>query len=400
MHRAIGPVSGFDPRPDPEPNEGSPMKRPSLLIIADGETDADMRFALGLQVTGRTVFLRTGGRSIALLPDADVARTREQSQVGRVDSISKYLRRAERTGSADPGLAQVASLLCKEYRVRKITVPHLFPSGLVKQLRRLGIRVKVREGHFFKEREFKTPIEIRRIVAAVGMAEVGLSEGIHALRRSRIGPARQLVLHGTALTCEKLRTIIDTGVMQAGGIPLHTVVKAGPQSCDPHGPGTGPLLAQSPILIDIRARSARTGYHGRLARTVTRGHASEALRQHYETVRRAQEIAVAELRPERSARGIHETLRRFFLAEGFRTRTSGPRPTGFLHETGAGIGLEPAETPSLHGTSKDLLQPGHVVTVHPGLYYPEMGGVRLGDVVRVTETATETLTQFEKVLEI
>lgn len=376
------------------------MKRPSLLIIADGETDADMRFALGLQVTGRTVFLRTGGRSIALLPDADVARTREQSQVGRVDSISKYLRRAERTGSADPGLAQVASLLCKEYRVRKITVPHLFPSGLVKQLRRLGIRVKVREGHFFKEREFKTPIEIRRIVAAVGMAEVGLSEGIHALRRSRIGPARQLVLHGTALTCEKLRTIIDTGVMQAGGIPLHTVVKAGPQSCDPHGPGTGPLLAQSPILIDIRARSARTGYHGRLARTVTRGHASEALRQHYETVRRAQEIAVAELRPERSARGIHETLRRFFLAEGFRTRTSGPRPTGFLHETGAGIGLEPAETPSLHGTSKDLLQPGHVVTVHPGLYYPEMGGVRLGDVVRVTETATETLTQFEKVLEI
>lgn len=376
------------------------MKRPSLLMIADGETDADMRFALGLQVTGRTVFLKAGSRSIALLSDADVARTREQSQVGRVDSISKYLRRAERTGIADPGLAQVAFLLCKEYRVRKITVPHLFPAGLVKQLRRLGIRVKVREGHFFKEREFKTPIEIRRIVAAVGMAEVGLSEGIHALRRSRIGPARQLILHGAPLTCEKLRTIIDTGVMQAGGIPLHTVVKAGPQSCDPHGPGTGPLLAQSPILIDIRARSARTGYHGRLARTVTRGHASEALRQHYETVRRAQEIAVSELRPERSARGIHETLRRYFLAEGFRTRTSGPRPTGFLHETGAGIGLEPAETPSLHGTSKDLLQPGHVVTVHPGLYYPEFGGVRLGDVVRVTEAAAETLTQFEKVLEI
>ncbi len=376
------------------------MKRPSLLIIADGETDADMRFALGLQVAGRTVFLKTGSRSVALLPHADVARARDESQLGRVDSISKYLRRAERTGMTNPGPAQVAFLLCKEYRVRKINVPHLFPAGFVKQLRRLGIRVKVRDGHFFKEREFKTPIEIRKIVAAIGMAEVGLSEGIHALRRSRIGPARQLILHGTPLTCEKLRAIIDTGVMQAGGIPLHTVVKSGPQSCDPQGPGTGPLMAHSPILIDIGTRSARTGYHGRLARTVTRGHASEALRQHYETVRRAQEIAVSELRPGNPARGLHETLRRFFLSEGFRTRTSGPKPTGFLHETGAGIGLEPAETPCLHGTSKDLLQPGHVVTVYPGLYYPQIGGVRLGDVVRVTETAAETLTQFEKVLEI
>ena len=376
------------------------MKRPSLLIIADSETDADLRFALGLSASGRTVFLKTGSRSIALLPDGDVARARMESQVGRVDSISKYLRRAERTGISDPGPAQVAFLLCKEYGVRKISVPHLFPAGFVKQLQKLGIRVKVRDGHFFREREFKTPVEVRKVVAAVGMAEVGLSEGLHALRRSKIGPRRQLILHGVPITCEKLRTIIDTGVMQAGGLPQHTVVKAGPQTCDPEGPGTGPLLAQSPILIDIRTRSARTGYHGRLARTVTRGHAPEALRQQYETVRQAHEITLGALRPGRSARGLHETLRRFFYSEGFRTRISGSRPTGFLHETGCGIGLESTEAPSLHSTSEDILQPGHVVTLHPGLYYPEIGGVRLGDVIRVTEGAAENLTQFEKVLEI
>lgn len=376
------------------------MKRPSLLIIADSETDADMRFALGISVPGRVVFLKTGGRSIALMPDSDVARARAESLVGRVDSISRYVRQAERSGIVSPGPAQVAFLLCKEYRVRKLSVPHLFPSGFAKQLRKLGIRVKVRDGHFFRERELKTPIEVRKIVAAVGMAEVGMSEGLHALRRARIGPGRQLILQGGPLTCEKLRTIIDTGVMQAGGIPEHTLVAAGIQTCDPHGPGTGPILSQSPILIDIRARSARTGYHGRLSRTVVRGHAPEALRQQYEIVRKGQDIALADLRPDQSVREIHERLRRFFISEGFRTRISGRPPSGFLHATGNGIGLEAVETPALHGTSEEVLQPGHVVALHPGLYYPGIGGVRLCDVVRVSETTAENLTQFEKVLEI
>ena len=327
------------------------MKPPSLLIIADSETDADMRFALGLSVSGKGVFLSTGGRSVALLPDGDVARARAESEMGRVDSLSRYVRKAERFGISSPGLAQVAFLLCKEYRVRKLSVPHLFPAGFAKQLRKLGIRVKVRDGHFFREREFKTPVEVRRIVAAVGMAEVGMSEGLHALRRARIGPGRQLILHGAPLTCEKLRTIIDTGVMQAGGNPQNTLVAGGVQSCDPQGSGSGPLLAQSPILIDIRARSVRTGYHGRLTRTVVRGHAPEALRQQYETVRRAQEIALTNLRSDQPVRQIHERLRRFFVAEGFRTRISGRHPSGFLQATGNGIGLEAAEIPALHGTS-------------------------------------------------
>ena len=83
-----------------------------------------------------------------------------------------------------------------------------------------------------------------------------------------------------------------------------------------------------------------------------------------------------------------------------RTRTSRLHPSGFLHATGSGIGLDPAEVPILHGTSKGVLQPGHVVSLLPGLYYPGIGGVRLCDVARVTEGAAENLTQFEKVLEI
>ena len=73
---------------------------------------------------------------------------------------------------------------------------------------------------------------------------------------------------------------------------------------------------------------------------------------------------------------------------------------GFFHGTGHGLGLEIHEAPRVNSTSTDILKPGQVVTVEPGLYYPELGGVRLEDVALVTKNGARNLTRFEKVLEI
>ena len=73
---------------------------------------------------------------------------------------------------------------------------------------------------------------------------------------------------------------------------------------------------------------------------------------------------------------------------------------GFFHGTGHGLGLEIHEAPRVGPNSAGALQAGHVVTVEPGLYYPELGGVRLEDVALVTRTRPRNLTRFEKVLEI
>jgi Xaa-Pro aminopeptidase len=73
---------------------------------------------------------------------------------------------------------------------------------------------------------------------------------------------------------------------------------------------------------------------------------------------------------------------------------------GFFHGTGHGLGLEIHEVPRLSASSNEKLRAGHVVTVEPGLYYPELGGVRLEDVALVTANGARNLTRFEKVLEI
>ena len=73
---------------------------------------------------------------------------------------------------------------------------------------------------------------------------------------------------------------------------------------------------------------------------------------------------------------------------------------GFFHGTGHGVGLDLHEAPRMGKTSNDILRRGHVVTVEPGLYYPEIGGVRLEDMALITDKGARNLTKFEKVLEV
>ena len=82
--------------------------------------------------------------------------------------------------------------------------------------------MKAREGDFLAEREIKTAEEVKKISAALMMAEVGLAEGIHALKNSRIGKNGQLLFHNVPLTSEKLRSIIEIAILQAGGLANHT----------------------------------------------------------------------------------------------------------------------------------------------------------------------------------
>ena len=90
--------------------------------------------------------------------------------------------------------------------------------------------------------------------------------------------------------------MIDTAILQAGGLASHTIVAGGIQGCDPHEGGYGPLRAHEPIILDIFPRSQTTGYFGDITRTVVRGRASEAIRKLYDTVFQGQKLAFQKMR--------------------------------------------------------------------------------------------------------
>jgi Xaa-Pro aminopeptidase len=115
---------------------------------------------------------------------------------------------------------------------------------------------------------------------------------------------------------------------------------------------------------------------------------------------RGQKIGFEKIRANTPTADVHKAVQNFFVEQGYRTGRRNGRMEGFFHGTGHGLGLEIHEAPRLGATSAGKLRPGHVVTVEPGLYYPEIGGVRLEDVALVTGNGAKNLTRFEKVLEI
>ena len=372
----------------------------NLLIVADSERDANMLYATGLFVPDPFIYLKTRGRPLIVMSDLEIDRARAQAPHCRVLPLSQYQQKLQRDGIKSPRFAHVIRQILREKKIRGVTVPDDFPLGLAMDLQKLGVKARARPGTFFREREIKSAAEVRKISAALVMAEVGMAEAMQVLRTAKIGRDRKLIYHNLPLTSEKLRSVIDCAILQASGLAANTIVAGGRQACDPHERGYGPLRANVLIIIDVFPRSQKTGYFGDITRTIVRGRASEAARRLYHTVFQGQKIAFKKIRAGTPTTGVHQAVQRFFEQQGYRTGRRNGRMEGFFHGTGHGLGLEIHESPRVGAGSLGVLKPGHVVTVEPGLYYPEIGGVRLEDVALVTNNGARNLTRFEKVLEI
>ena len=372
----------------------------NLLMVADSEHDANMLYAVGMFVPDPFIYLRWRGRHFVVMSDLEIDRARQQAPHCRVLSLSHYQKKLRDDGVRKTGFAPVIKKILREKQTGSVLVPANFPFGLAMELQKLGIKVKPAPGNFFPERERKSPGEVKKISDALAMAEAGMAEGIRALQSAKIARDRRLLYRGAPLTSEKLRSIIDTAVLQAGGVASHTIVAGGRQGCDPHESGHGPLHANELIILDIFPRSQKTGYFGDITRTVVRGRASEAARKLYDTVLRGQLLAFKEFKPGTPTADIHAAVQQLFEREGYKTGRRNGRMEGFFHGTGHGLGLEIHEAPRVGATSAGTLKTGQVVTVEPGLYYPEIGGVRLEDVAVVTNRNPRNLTRFKKTLEI
>src|SRR4051812_41379482 len=343
------------------------MMRENLLMVADSDHDANMLYAVGMFVPDAFIYLRLRGREYIAMSDLEIDRARKQAPHCKVLSYSRYQKKLKEAGTKRPGMADVVSAILRERGVRRVLVPNNFPLGLAGDLKKYRITVKPRPGTFFPEREEKNGDEVKKISAALTMAEVGMAEGIQVLRACKISKDRKLMYHNLPLTSERLRSVIDTAILRANGLANHTIVAGGKQGCDPHESGYGPLRAHEPIILDIFPRSQKTGYFGDITRTVVRGRASEAVRRLYDTVLEGQRLAFKKMRAGTNTAEIHKLVEDFFENRGYKTGRKNGRMQGFFHGTGHGLGLEIHEAPRVGKNSSGQLRVGQVVTVEPGL---------------------------------
>jgi Xaa-Pro aminopeptidase len=370
------------------------------LIYSASESDANMLWATRFFAPDPFIFIEKRGRRTLVMSDLEIDRAKDQASVDKVLAYSDYVRRLGAKTKTAPVLADVLLEIFRDLKVSSVSVPSTFPLGLADQLRRKRVRVVAQPDPFWTNREIKTTEEVRDIADSLRAAEAGIEAGIAAVRRTLIGKDGYLYLDGTQLTSEILKRVINTTIMSLGFVPSHSIVASGDQCVDPHNEGSGPIRANSSIIMDIFPRSQKTGFFGDITRTVVRGKASERLKHAYRCVQEGQEIGFRRIRDGVNAYDIHMEILNHFKSEGFETGPKDGRMQGFFHGTGHGLGLDIHEAPGINARHATRLRTGHVVTVEPGLYYMGMGGVRLEDVVLVSKAGCANLVNLPKVLEV
>jgi len=371
---------------------------PDILIIAASETDSNLYYATRFPAPDAFIFVRIQGEKILLMSDLEVDRARATATVDTVLSYSEYEERVKRQGVTTPTSVAVVDALLRERGVSRLLVPENMGFEHAQQLQARGYDLTTKREPFFQERAVKTPEEVQAIETAQRAVEVAVQRAIELLAAASL--RNGLIMHeGEPVTSERIKRLINVSLMEQDCVAQHTIIAGGVQACDPHNEGSGPLKAGEPIVMDVFPRHMTTRYFADMSRTVLKGKARPQMKSLYETVRAAQEEAIASVRDGADGQKIHAQVNHRFEEAGFKTSLMNGRMQGYFHGTGHGVGLDIHEAPRI-SKSGTVLQAGEVVTVEPGLYYPEIGAARIEDMVLVTTDGCRNLTEFPKVLEI
>jgi Xaa-Pro aminopeptidase len=219
--------------------------------------------------------------------------------------------------------------------------------------------------------------EIKRIRAAVTL---GASLFDRALKVIRPG------VRETEVAAEMEYAARSAG---AQGMSFPTIIASGKRSAFPHGrASTLPIPARGFVVCDFGV--ILDGYCSDRTRTVHVGRPSADARQAYQAVLQAQLAAIAAVKPGVAVSDVDQAARKLLQLNGL--------VKYFTHSTGHGVGLEIHEAPRVAAGQAEILRPGMVITIEPGVYLPGRWGVRIEDVVVVTEQGCEALTPTRKEL--
>ncbi|MEI7434767.1 MAG: Xaa-Pro peptidase family protein [Methanomicrobiales archaeon] len=270
----------------------------------------------------------------------------------------------------------------------RILVPASFPYGIGHELESL-CEVTLDSGSVENARAIKSDEEINLIRNVQAATDIAMEQAISLIRAS--SPKKGVLYHdGSPVTSEQVRSLIHKTLMDYGCHAIDTIVTCGKDTALPHALGIGPLMESEPIVIDTFPADDMSGYFTDMTRTVVRGEPSAELLEMYDAVLEAQDVGMSQVRHGLGGSAVHQAVVDLFAEKGYGTGTE-----GFTHNLGHGVGLEVHEQPTL-GPAGGALAAGNVVTIEPGLYYRDIGGVRLENTGAVTIAGFDSFTQFPR----
>ena len=364
------------------------------LIVDNSENNADLRYISGFAAPDTFLCFVWRGKCCIVVSDLEFDRARREAKPGVTVLNQQKI--------APPGsdAAAVIAILQKNFDIPAFRVPFRFPFGLAAKLQSLHINVRLAPEPFFPQRLRKSEREIDAVRHALNVTENAMRYAFSLIGACSVANDGKLLLDREVFTSERLRGAIDSELARQDAVGVGTIAASGTQSAAPHLRGEGAIYAGTPIVMDIFPRVNYSGYYGDLTRTVVKGKAPAVVRKAFDAVYTVREECKELIHAGIAGHIPHDHAVRRLEEAGFPTGESESGFYGFFHGLGHGVGLEIHEAPRLSRKVEYILRGGEVVTVEPGLYYPEWGGVRLEDMVVVREDHAECLTSIETFLEI
>jgi len=366
-------------------------------LLDDGAGNADQRYLSGHDAEDPFLTLYTPETTRLLFWGSDYFSATDRSRADEVYRAADYGYHGY--GSLDER-HRVTGEFVADHGVETVVVPERFPLGTAEALAAAGIAVQ-RDGSdvLTQLRSRKAPDEVAALRDAVAATEAAYAAVEETLASASVVDGH-LAVDGDALTVAALSREITATLLDRNYLLVDPLVACGSDTAEPHGRSTGPIPAGEPIQLDLIPRDVTTGYYADVSRAFVRGEPDGRLREWYDLVDEALDRAEAVVGPDVTGPEVNDVLCSFFEERGFATpRTDDSIERGVLHYMGHGVGLDVHELPLCTPDGGDL-EPGNVITVEPGLYDPDLGGVRLEDVLLVTEDGCENLTSYPRTFQV
>ncbi len=364
------------------------MTTSSVLLAGIPGKNLSLYRTIRFDVHDPVAFISTGGSSTLILRDIELARAKQHARTERCAAPAEFAPEGGLSGDREIATAQAAAECLRRAGATTVRTDRALPMLFAHLCSEAGIEVVCDPMMGVLERRAKDEQEIEHLREAQRVTERAIELDCRMIAGAAADKQGVLQHEGEPLTSERVRALIDTALIAcAFDNSQGSIVASGPASHDCHFQGAGVIRTGEPVIIDVFPKDKSSLYNGDCTRCVVHGDIPDAVARMHEAIVEAKAAAIDACRVGATGEDVHKVTSKHIEAHGYKMGMHEPNESGakMVHGTGHGIGLEVHEPPLLDHGAPPLVK-GDALTVEPGLYDPAVGGLRIEDMVIVTDS--------------
>lgn len=362
------------------------MSKKAVLLAGIPSENPALYHRVQFSVGDPAAWLKIGNHTEFIVRDIEMGRAKQRVQVDQVSCPADYKPSGGLSGDRATATAQAVAECMLRNAVSQVDTDRTLPFIYAWHIQQAGIELNYLPELGVLDRRTKSDLEIECLAEAQSATEEAILMACQTVARAMAAKDGTLQHQGQTLTSERLQRLIAEFLLDRGYQNPHgMIVATTPHSGDCHEKGSGPLKTGEAVIIDVYPLNTKSRYYGDCTRTVVHGQPSEMVLKMHAAVVAAKLAAEKAAVAGATADSVHAATKSQIVAHGFRfARGEISDDPVMPHGTGHGVGLEVHE-PILLDDNGGTLLAREALTIEPGLYSRTYGGVRVEDLIIVSE---------------